>query len=80
MSTHLSWTWYFPDLEKTGKAVYIIINAATKDGTTQMTLERKVPLITIKSIAMSNLRDDWIVSAKIELYQAVFTHDLLFRL
>jgi myosin-1 len=65
--------------EKTGKAVYIIVNAQTKDGATQIALERKVPLITIKSIAMSNLRDDWMVSAKIELYQLVFTHGLLFR-
>jgi hypothetical protein len=66
-------------LKKTGKAVYIVVNAQLKDGTTQIALERKVPLITIKSIAMSNLRDDWIVSAKIELYQPVFTHDPLLR-
>src|SRR5882724_3559969 len=24
-----------------------------------MTLERKIPLVTIKSISMSNMRDDW---------------------
>lgn len=66
-------------MEKTSKAVYIIVNAQIKDGTTQIVLERKVPLITIKSIAMSNLRDDWIVSAEIELYQHVFTYNVLFR-
>jgi myosin-1 len=27
-----------------------------------MFLERKIPLVTIKSFAMSNLRDDWLVS------------------
>ncbi|THH21199.1 hypothetical protein EW146_g278 [Bondarzewia mesenterica] len=44
----------------TGKAVYIVINHS-KDGQTVMTLERKIPLVTIKSIAMTNLRDDWMV-------------------
>jgi hypothetical protein len=44
-----------------------------------MILERKVPLITIKSIAMSSLRDDWIVSAEIKLSHPMLTHDLLFR-
>jgi hypothetical protein len=42
-----------------------------------MILERKIPLITIKTIAMSNLRDDWMVSTKIALSQPMFTHDLL---
>ena len=32
-----------------------------KDGQIQNLLERKIPLITIKSISMSNLRDDWLV-------------------
>ncbi|KAI0307947.1 myosin class I heavy chain [Multifurca ochricompacta] len=44
----------------TGKAIHIIVTTATKDGSTQTILERKIPLVTIKSIAMSNLRDDWI--------------------
>lgn len=33
-----------------------------KDGQTFTTLERKINLVTIKSISMSNLRDDWFVS------------------
>ncbi|KAI9445062.1 P-loop containing nucleoside triphosphate hydrolase protein [Lactarius indigo] len=45
----------------TGKAVHIIVTIATKDGLKQTILERKIPLVTIKSIAMSNLRDDWMV-------------------
>ncbi|KAM6498673.1 microfilament motor [Amanita muscaria] len=44
----------------TQKAVYIVI-ATAKDGSVQMSLERKLPLVTIKSISMSNLRDDWMV-------------------
>ena len=27
---------------------------------TQITFERKIPLVTIKSIGMSNLRDNWL--------------------
>ncbi|GLB35836.1 putative TRAFAC class myosin-kinesin ATPase superfamily, myosin family protein [Lyophyllum shimeji] len=42
----------------TGKAVYILITTS-KDGHTQTTVERKMPLSTIRSIGMSNLRDDW---------------------
>ncbi|KAH7097788.1 myosin-1 [Auriculariales sp. MPI-PUGE-AT-0066] len=41
----------------TDKAVFIVVNSEK----TGMTLERKIALITIKSIAMSNLRDDWVV-------------------
>ena len=67
--------WFFSDLEQTGKAVHIIVTQLTKDGTKTTTLERKVPLITIRSIAMSNLRDDWIVSAEIMTSQLVFTYD-----
>ncbi|KAF8272860.1 microfilament motor [Lactarius quietus] len=43
----------------TAKAVHIIVIVSAKDGSNQTILERKIPLITIKSIAMSNLRDDW---------------------
>jgi len=32
-----------------------------KDGQATTTLERKINLVTIKSIALSNLRDDWLV-------------------
>ncbi|KAF7337503.1 Microfilament motor [Mycena sanguinolenta] len=42
----------------TQKAVHIVVTQA-KDGRAQTTLERKIPLVTIKSIGMSNLRDDW---------------------
>ncbi|KAH9064082.1 P-loop containing nucleoside triphosphate hydrolase protein, partial [Lactarius vividus] len=45
----------------TGKAVHIVVTIATKDGSKHTILERKIPLVTIKSIAMSNLRDDWMV-------------------
>lgn len=44
---------------QTAKAVYIVVNSA-KEG---MTLDRKVPLVTIKSVSMTNLRDDWMVSS-----------------
>ncbi|KAF5368396.1 hypothetical protein D9758_002195 [Tetrapyrgos nigripes] len=42
----------------TQKAVHIVITTA-REGQTLHSLERKVPLVTIKSINMSNLRDDW---------------------
>jgi myosin I len=50
---------------QTQKAVYIAVTNASKDGGTITTLDRKIPLITIKSIAMSNLRDDWLVGCLI---------------
>ncbi|KAF8587018.1 myosin-1 [Ramaria rubella] len=43
----------------TAKAVHIVVTTA-KDGRSQTTLERKVPLVTIKSISMSTMRDDWL--------------------
>ena len=70
---------FFADSKKTGKAVHIIVNSITKDGDLQTILERKIPLITIKGIAMSSLRDDWMVSAEITLYLPIITHDLLLR-
>lgn len=39
-----------------------IVVATAKEGQVHYHLERKIPLVTIKSIAMSNLRDDWLVS------------------
>ncbi|KAL6303973.1 P-loop containing nucleoside triphosphate hydrolase protein [Sparassis latifolia] len=42
----------------TQKAIHIVM-ATEKEGRMHMILERKIPLVTIKSIAMSNLRDDW---------------------
>ncbi|KAG8733405.1 class II myosin [Ceratobasidium sp. 423] len=43
----------------TEKAVYLAVTTA-KDGRIATTLDRKVQLVTIRSVAMSNLRDDWI--------------------
>ncbi|KAF8684726.1 Myosin Large ATPase [Rhizoctonia solani] len=42
----------------TEKAVYLAVTTA-KDGRIATTLDRKVQLVTIRSVAMSNLRDDW---------------------
>ncbi|KLO15040.1 hypothetical protein SCHPADRAFT_996148 [Schizopora paradoxa] len=43
----------------TNKAAHIIVVNA-KDGRNVMMLERKINLVTIKSISMTNLRDDWV--------------------
>ena len=45
---------------QTGAAVYILITTA-KEGRSVTSLERKIPLVTIKALSMSNLRDDWMV-------------------
>ncbi|KAF9055861.1 myosin-1 [Panaeolus papilionaceus] len=44
----------------TEKAVHIVITTA-ENGQMAMNMERKIPLVTIKGISMSNLRDDWLV-------------------
>ncbi|KAI0046620.1 microfilament motor [Auriscalpium vulgare] len=44
----------------TAKAVHILVTNAN-NGMVQTVLERKIPIVTIKSIAMSNFRDDWLV-------------------
>ncbi|KAI9570317.1 P-loop containing nucleoside triphosphate hydrolase protein [Boletus coccyginus] len=44
----------------TSKAVYIA-KTTQDNGQIHTLLERKIPLITVKSISMSNLRDDWLV-------------------
>ncbi|WOO80631.1 Myosin-1 [Vanrija pseudolonga] len=44
----------------TDKAFYIVVSAA-KDGRVSTTLERKIPLSTIRAISMTNLRDDFII-------------------
>lgn len=44
----------------TNKAVYIVVTTE-KDGQTHFSVERKIPLVTIKNISMSNLRDDWLI-------------------
>ena len=45
---------------QTNKAFHICVTNVV-GGAAQTTLERKIPLVTIRSIAMSNLRDDWFV-------------------
>lgn len=40
------------------KAVYIVISTM-KDGRLSTGLERKIPLVTIRAIGLSNLQDDW---------------------
>ncbi|KAG6865778.1 class II myosin [Blastosporella zonata] len=42
----------------TNKAFHILITTST-DGHTRTVLERKIPLVSIRSIGMSNLRDDF---------------------
>src|SRR6266568_3480613 len=42
---------------QTAKAIHILVT----NEQLQTHLERKIPLVTIKSLAMSNLRDDWLV-------------------
>ncbi|KAF8921950.1 P-loop containing nucleoside triphosphate hydrolase protein [Mucidula mucida] len=42
----------------TQKAVHIV-SLNVKDGRASYLCDRKIPLVTIKSIGMSNLRDDW---------------------
>ncbi|KAJ2914767.1 hypothetical protein MD484_g5628, partial [Candolleomyces efflorescens] len=44
----------------TGKAVYLVV-ATANQGQTMLTVDRKLPLITIKTVAMSALRDDWFI-------------------
>lgn len=60
---------------QTEKNVHILA-ANNKDGTVAIVQERKIPIVTIKSIAMSNLRDDWFVSfictaASLQSYSSV---------
>ncbi|KZT73347.1 myosin class I heavy chain [Daedalea quercina L-15889] len=43
----------------TQKAVHIVI-ATAREGQVHYHLERKIPLVTIKSVSMSTLRDDWL--------------------
>lgn len=44
----------------TGSAVYIAVTTAVQ-GQPVVSLDRKIPLVTIKSMQMSNLRDDWFI-------------------
>ncbi|PSR71058.1 hypothetical protein PHLCEN_2v13027 [Hermanssonia centrifuga] len=44
----------------TAKTLYILVTTA-KDGLAQTAVERKVAVSSIKSVSMSNMRDDWMV-------------------
>ncbi|CAG8455158.1 9930_t:CDS:10 [Scutellospora calospora] len=44
----------------TDKAIYIVISTLEKKLLT-MNVERKIPLVTIKGVSLSHLRDDWVV-------------------
>ena len=46
---------------QTEKALHIAV-MNSQGGQNVLTLERKINLVTIKSVSMSNLRDDWFVS------------------
>lgn len=46
---------------QTAKALYILVTNAN-NGVTETVVDRKIALVTIKSISMTNLRDDWMVS------------------
>lgn len=48
-------------VSQTGKTLYILANQQAKDGTIAINVERRVTIGSIKSIAMSNLQDDWMV-------------------
>jgi myosin-1 len=45
--------------------------ATANQGQTMLTVDRKLPLITIKAVAMSTLRDDWFVRRKSKLGMSV---------
>ncbi|KAF9531924.1 myosin-1 [Crepidotus variabilis] len=44
----------------TSKSLFILVTNV-KDGETVTSLDRKINLVTIKSVALSNLRDDWLI-------------------
>jgi len=58
---------------QTDKAVYIAVTN-NKDGKIVTTLDRKINLVAIRGVALSNLRDDWMVST---LYPPIFFLTLL---
>ena len=51
--------------------MYILVTTA-KDGRSVTSLDRKIPLVTIKALSMSNLRDDWMVT----FFARIFAPDL----
>ena len=52
---------------QTAKALHLLVTNM-KDGQAITTLERKINLVTIKSISLSNLRDDWLVCCDPVIY------------
>ncbi|KDQ12226.1 hypothetical protein BOTBODRAFT_56806 [Botryobasidium botryosum FD-172 SS1] len=44
----------------TEKATYIVVVTSSKDGRASPALDRKIPLVTIRSIGLSMMRDDWV--------------------
>jgi myosin-1 len=59
----------FP-LWQTEKALFIVVSTE-KDGRVTTALERRIQLVTIRAFAMSNLRDDWVVSTDLNFCQLV---------
>ncbi len=49
------------------KAVYFVISTL-REGHLVTSCERKIPLITIRAVSLSNLRDDWMVSGEYSVY------------
>lgn len=60
---------------QTEKAVYLVVTNS-KDGRIITALDRKVALVTIKGLAMTNLRDDWFVSLHPPGYRCIRADDL----
>ena len=58
---------------QTAKTFYILVTTA-KDGHVSTVVERRIPLSSIKSLAMSNMRDDWMVGIVINQLSAVLTY------
>lgn len=52
---------------QTVKALHLLVTNM-KDSQAITTLERKINLVTIKSISLSNLRDDWLVCCELLIY------------
>lgn len=48
------------DNSQTDKAVYFVVSTS-KDGRVSTTLERKIPIVTIRAISLTNLQDDFVV-------------------
>jgi len=49
------------DVLQTDKAVYIAVTN-NKEGKIVTTLDRKINLAAVRGVALTNLRDDWMVS------------------